>query len=77
MLQDLLDVIQHIIFWCLVLSEENSKNMVEDGKLFHLGFNLKIKIFTVFVSLTYQIYGRGKSYLGKIRLRKLLDLNYA
>lgn len=51
--------------------------MVEDGKLFHLGFNLKIKIFTVFVSLTYQIYGRGKSYLGKIRLRKLLDLNYA
>lgn len=67
----------HIIFWFLVLSEANSKNMAEDGKWFHLGFNLKIKIFTVFVSLTYQICGRGKSYMENTKLRKLLDLNYA
>lgn len=53
MMQDLLDLIPHIVFWGLVLFECNSKNVVEDGKLFHLGFNLKIKPLTIFMFGSY------------------------
>jgi len=41
-----------IIFWFLVLFEANSKNLVEDGKLFHRGFSLKLKIVTVFMAVS-------------------------
>lgn len=43
----------HVIFWFLVLFEAHSKNVVADGKLFLLGFNLKIKIFTLFMFVSY------------------------
>lgn len=49
-MQDLLDLNLYTLFSdFLVPSEANSKNVVKDGELFHLGFNLKTKVFTVFL----------------------------